>query len=107
MLRVAEGPRTFETSLCHRWQLVDARFLLRLASVIAGAKAASGAQQQRLPSRCELPEAAFINPGDLRRMTETGFGALRILCVSQPWLRTSMDWPLEPLAAHLPCGLAS
>ena len=73
-------------------RLLDARFLVELTSMLL----ADG--QTKLPRRQELPDAAFLPFEAVRRMTESGFGSTRILCVSWPWLH-----PLhpDPRADHL------
>ena len=63
-------------------RLVDARFLLKLAAILATKPPGA----RRLPSREELPDACFLTPASLRRLPEIGIGSLRILCVSSPWL---------------------
>ena len=72
-------------------RLLDARFLVELAELLK----ATGAQ---LPRRQELPDDAFISLSQLRCMTQSGFGSLRILVVSWPWLQP--DHP-DPRGDHL------
>ena len=79
-------------------RLLDARFLLELAASPELRGPLDGTRRAGLPRRQELPEAAFIDLYQLRHMTESGFGALRILCVSWPWLQP--DHP-DPRADHL------
>ena len=72
-------------------RLLDARFLVELAELLK----ANGCV---LPRRQELPDDAFISLSELRSMTQSGFGSLRILVVSWPWLQP--DHP-DPRGDHL------
>ena len=77
-------------------RLVDARFLLRLAEMLASSEG-----KQRLPRRQEVPEDAFIDLPGLQGMTQSGFGSLRILCVSMPWFQPDHPDPRSDQFLHL------
>ena len=57
-------------------RFLDARFLIALSKDRSG----------RLRRRQDLPAAAFVDLAALRRMTG-GYGGLRVVCVSYPWLQ--------------------